>query len=433
MALTGAALGLLLMVIDYANDIVVRVSGPPAILGFVLGFLLILVGCAVLGEITVWLARWYGPDVAQWGWWHGRRAAVRGYDRARQHSSRLSGWAAPRWDRRARDSRAAAGTGALDVPEDATHVLSWARPSVSSEGRNGGYWFLQELADWREGIPVFIPMTGPRSTPVDELAKFAALVLGHPVTLTRTAEPIRRGRWLAWAWRWHFAPAYYVSPAPDNDSGVADNDAPAEAPPGDALVPVLGAAVRALAPEGPPRPDPAPPPDAPASGDPATEDGDPMPGRMTMTANAREIPAVIRAVITHITDFQPVDDTELHQFLISFSRGMDGIADAIAGLHEYCLSPDVRLGKGAVATLATCAETAGAFGSVFKTASTMLDQYYGGVSEEIASGVELPRDGDFLTGDGGRPSAAGAHAMRRPAHVADSPRPDERLWDVVEH
>ena len=32
-------------------------------------------------------------------------------------------------------------------------------------------------------------------------------------------------------------------------------------------------------------------------------------------------------------------------------------------------------------------------------ASKALAAYYEGVSEEVAGGVELPKDGDFITGD----------------------------------
>jgi hypothetical protein len=124
------------------------------------------------------------------------------------------------------------------------------------------------------------------------------------------------------------------------------------------------------------------------------------PRRVTTTANTREIPAVLRAVITYITDFAPENDTALHEFLGGFARGMDGISEAVTGLHDHCLSQEVRLGKGAVATLGTCAETGAALAGVYRSASAMLDQYYGGVTEEVASGVELPRDGDFVTGNG---------------------------------
>jgi hypothetical protein len=133
-----------------------------------------------------------------------------------------------------------------------------------------------------------------------------------------------------------------------------------------------------------------------------TAGGDPVYSRAVpaLPAGTREIPAVLRAAITYITDFEPENDTALHEFLGGFARGMDGISEAVTGLHDHCLSQEVRLGKGAVATLGTCAETGAALAGVYRSASAMLDQYYGGVTEEVAGGVELPRDGDFITGNG---------------------------------
>ena len=120
----------------------------------------------------------------------------------------------------------------------------------------------------------------------------------------------------------------------------------------------------------------------------------------TTRTSGRKVPTVLRAVIGWIDDFEPDNDADLHDFLQGLAAGLHDIGASLNDLYELCTSSQVRIGKGGMsATHAAADSIAEAAGGV-SGASRALASYYAGVSEEVADGVELPKDGDFITGDG---------------------------------
>jgi hypothetical protein len=120
----------------------------------------------------------------------------------------------------------------------------------------------------------------------------------------------------------------------------------------------------------------------------------------TTRTSGRKVPPVLRAVIGWIDDFEPDNDAELHDFLQGLAAGLHDIGASLNDLYELCTSSQVRIGKGGMsATHAAADSIAEAAGGV-SGASRALASYYAGVSGEVADGVELPKDGDFITGEG---------------------------------
>lgn len=120
----------------------------------------------------------------------------------------------------------------------------------------------------------------------------------------------------------------------------------------------------------------------------------------TTRTSGRKVPPVLRAVISWIDDFEPENDADLHDFLQSLAAGLHDVGASLNDLYELCTSPQLRIGKGGMsATHAAADAIADAAGGV-SGASKALASYYEGVSEAVADGVELPKDGDFITGDG---------------------------------
>lgn len=100
-------------------------------------------------------------------------------------------------------------------PAGATHVLqhvpSWLLEPTDPEGC--GFWELRTLAEHYSGAVPSLPdgPDGPPDAGREELAGFAAGVLGFPVTLSRFDVEIRAaGRRLG---GWEAEPAYYIIPA----------------------------------------------------------------------------------------------------------------------------------------------------------------------------------------------------------------------------
>ena len=108
----------------------------------------------------------------------------------------------------------------------------------------------------------------------------------------------------------------------------------------------------------------------------------------------------IRAVIAWIDDFEPENDADLHDFLQSLAAGLHDIGASLNDLYELCTSPGVRIGKGGMTATHEAADSIAEASAGVSAASSALAAYYAGVSEEVAEGVELPKDGDFITGEG---------------------------------
>ncbi len=124
------------------------------------------------------------------------------------------------------------------------------------------------------------------------------------------------------------------------------------------------------------------------------------PARATTRTSGRKVPPAWRAVIAAIDDFEPENDSDLHGFLQGLAAGLHDVGESLADLYETCTAPGIRIGKGGMSATHDAADAIAEASGGVAGASRALEQYYAGVSEEVAAGVELPKDGDFLTGDG---------------------------------
>lgn len=158
-----------------------------------------------------------------------------------------------------------------------------------------------------------------------------------------------------------------------------------------------------------PATDPVPAAGADATPAPATPRETPVTETTTPAAPAapgttrpatRDVPTEFRAAINWIDDFEPADDAELHDFLKGLAAGMHGIGASLGDLYELCTGPSVRIGKGGMSATHGAADAIADAAEAIAAASKVLAAYYAGVTEEVAAGVDLPKDGDFLTGEG---------------------------------
>jgi hypothetical protein len=155
-------------------------------------------------------------------------------------------------------------------------------------------------------------------------------------------------------------------------------------------------------------PAPADTAEAPAAADPA-RNGVPMTASTEAPARragsrfgGRRTFAEAKPLINLVDDANPADGDEIdhHDLMLGLAATLYDLAQAWEGYTERCQSPGVRIGKGAMEAANALAEslTDAAEGSA--KASKGFEDYYEGVNEEVASGKELPKDGDFLTGQG---------------------------------
>jgi hypothetical protein len=119
----------------------------------------------------------------------------------------------------------------------------------------------------------------------------------------------------------------------------------------------------------------------------------------TTRTSGRKVPPVLRAVIAWIDDFEPENDADLHDFLQGLAAGLHDVGASLNDLYELCTSPQVRIGRGGMSATHTAADAIAEASSGVASASKALAAYYEGVSGEVAAGVELPKDGDFITGE----------------------------------
>ena len=111
------------------------------------------------------------------------------------------------------------------------------------------------------------------------------------------------------------------------------------------------------------------------------------------------VPPAGRAMIAMIDDFTPIDDDELHEKILGVAAFLHDLGVAMQDMHSRCVASDVRLGKGAMQATHDAADGVVDAGAAVTKASASFADYYGTVSEEVAGGKELPKDGDFITGN----------------------------------
>jgi hypothetical protein len=111
------------------------------------------------------------------------------------------------------------------------------------------------------------------------------------------------------------------------------------------------------------------------------------------------VPPAGRAMINMIDDFTPTTDDELHEKILGVAAFLHDLGVAMQEMHGRCLASDVRLGKGAMQATHDAADAVVDAGAGATKASEDFATYYANVSDEVAGGKTLPKDGDFITGN----------------------------------
>jgi len=114
---------------------------------------------------------------------------------------------------------------------------------------------------------------------------------------------------------------------------------------------------------------------------------------------ARGTPPGWKTLTADTADFEPEDDGHLLAWMADQVAGMLGYGEAVAAVHEHCVSA-VRLDPAAMATLHDVADAVADAAEAMARAINRFREVYQGPREFVADGGVLPRDGDFLTGDG---------------------------------
>lgn len=177
------------------------------------------------------------------------------------------------------------------------------------------------------------------------------------------------------------------------------------------------AIVRLIAPaDAGPEPAPKDPAGAPAEPAEATAAADPARNGDSVTTNTTDAPArragsrfggrrtfpEAKALVNLVDDANPTDGDEIdhHDLMLGLAATLYDLAQAWQGYCERCEARTVRLGKGSMEAANALAETLTDAAEGSASASKGFEDYYEGVNEEVSSGKELPKDGDFLTGQG---------------------------------
>jgi hypothetical protein len=109
-----------------------------------------------------------------------------------------------------------------------------------------------------------------------------------------------------------------------------------------------------------------------------------------------------KALINLVDDANPSDGDEIdhHDLMLGLAATLYDLAQAWQGYCERCEARTVRLGKGSMNAANELGEILVTAAEGSADASKGFEDYYEGVNEEVAGGKELPKDGDFLTGQG---------------------------------
>ena len=131
---------------------------------------------------------------------------------------------------------------------------------------------------------------------------------------------------------------------------------------------------------------------------PMTTDAVPVRNRLPDQVRANA-PAGWRSLAGTASDFEPESDEALLTWMAAEVAGISTYGEALTDLYETCVE-GVRLDPVAMAALHDAADAAGDFATAMAYARQKFAAHYAEVREFVSDGGVLPKDGDFITGEG---------------------------------
>jgi hypothetical protein len=111
------------------------------------------------------------------------------------------------------------------------------------------------------------------------------------------------------------------------------------------------------------------------------------------------VPAEWRAVAASAHDFVPETDEELLNWMAAQTAGLLAYAEAVTDAHDNALH-GARLDPAALHAMHDAADAAAEVATAWAYARQKFADVYSGPREFVADGGTLPKDGDFITGEG---------------------------------
>jgi len=111
-------------------------------------------------------------------------------------------------------------------------------------------------------------------------------------------------------------------------------------------------------------------------------------------------PAGWQALASATSGYEPENDEDLLDWMASEVAGISSYGEAITDLYETCIDADIRLDPVAMAALHDAADASADFAAAMAYARQKFASHYAEVREFVAAGGVLPKDGDFITGEG---------------------------------
>jgi hypothetical protein len=125
-----------------------------------------------------------------------------------------------------------------------------------------------------------------------------------------------------------------------------------------------------------------------------------VPPRMRLPDEVKDgAPAEWKALADAVGEAEPATDEEYLDLLAGQIAGMGIYGEAIADLYETCVD-SIRLDPVAMASLHDVADAAGDFVTAVAYARQKFAGHYQEVREFTGDGGVLPKDGDWITGEG---------------------------------
>ncbi len=126
-----------------------------------------------------------------------------------------------------------------------------------------------------------------------------------------------------------------------------------------------------------------------------------VPPRARLPARVKaNAPAGWQALASATSGYEPENDEDLLDWMASEVAGISSYGEAITDLYETCIDADIRLDPVAMAALHDAADASADFAAAMAYARQKFASHYAEVREFVAAGGVLPKDGDFITGEG---------------------------------